>query len=110
MIENKEVSEYIDKLNKKDRFKAIFRWHNGLMLEDKLNLIEGFEEFKYDCNRLNGNLIFTNNSNEEIIVDELGTVIKGPEELKNTFEWFSKSRLNHTNKMLKRMSILKEGE
>lgn len=98
--ENNEVVRMIDRLDRKDKFKLIFRWNNGLVLAEKLKELTD-SNFEFLPNDMIGNMKFIDKNNRLIEIDCYGNVVSSSVKLDPVFEQISQRRLNKTNGMLK---------
>lgn len=104
-----EVINSIEGLDLFDKIDLIFRWHNGLVIEDWLNsYTEGTSNYKFIPGDMQGNFVFSD-GDKILTFDEKGNFIREESDFYSfEFESKTKHRLMKTNEMMDRLTAHRE--
>ena len=76
MLFRSEIINNIEGLDRFEKMSLIFRWHNGLIIEDWLHeYTDGTEKYKFIPGNMQGDFVFSNGK-KKITLDDKGNFIR----------------------------------
>lgn len=100
-MKNKQTNESMPEVE----IKSIFKWHNALRIEESLNSIKGFEDYKFIPKNDDEKYFFINRENQKVILDENGELITLEDSVPSLLELYAKLRILKTNEMFQKMGL-----
>lgn len=86
-------------LTLKNKIEEVYKLHNALMIEQYIKYVTEDETYSFIKNKSTEFMVFSNEEEEEVVVDEDGMLIKSSC-FKDIIEEYCVSRLNKTNDMI----------
>lgn len=98
-IESNFIKEN-EKVNMGDKVKLAYKWHNGLTLAEGLQEITGDDTFEFIMNDDLNNYLFTNENNNNVVINNIGEVLDSDLKVNPLFVRLSQQRLLRTEDMI----------